>query len=281
MINKLVYQHVDWRAVCPSIMINAFPKAGTHMAEQMIRELASPASHPLAPQPWAGNIGGHGFWNVPNPQVGEHEAYERLRLCMPGQYYKAHAMWQRVYANFLDMSGYGMVFMYRDLRDVAVSWAHHVTVRNKPTLHPAKQFFQLIEAEGDFEDVLLSVIEGIPPLPGVVEHWEDFAPWLDEDWILPVKYEDMLHNPEEVAERVFFYLVERSCEVRQKEYRVSERVEGLYKAMADATRRREESLTFRRGVAGGWKDEFTLRVAEAFVAHGGHEWLVKLGYEES
>jgi hypothetical protein len=245
------------------------------MAEQMIKLIASPVRNPLVLQPWCGNIGGNGFWNVENPNIGEHAQYERLSMCMPGQYYKSHSVYQQVFANFINMCGYGAIFMYRDLRDCAVSWAHHAMNPDTTTHHPAKQYFRLI---GSFEEALLNVIEGVGPLPGIVEHWADFAPWLDQDWILPIRYEDMRTEPEETAEKIVLYMIDRTSEIREEEFQISAKASELFKEMADATRNREASPTFRKGVVGGWKEEFTDEAMDAFIAHGGNEWLEELGY---
>lgn len=279
--DKLIYQHVNWRMVVPKIIVNAFPKAGTHMAVQMVSPLASPVRNPLVPEAWVGNIGGNGFWNTQNQLIGEHEQYERLALCMPGQFYKSHSVYKQVYANFINMCGYAMIFMYRDLRDVAVSWAHHILDKNPKTLHPAKQFFKMLELDGGFEEVLLAVINGAGPLPGVVDHWGEFAPWLDQEWVLPIKYEDMRQKPGETADKVFRYLIDRSGEVRSMEWKISAVAKMKMQEMADATKKREASPTFRKGIVGGWQDEWTESAADAFEVHGGNEWLEKLGYTES
>jgi len=280
MLDHIVYHTVPWQRAVPKVMINSFPKAGTHMAEQMIKVIASPVRNFLVPHAWVGNIGGNGFWNVENQQVGQRGACERMSMCMPGQYYKAHMVWSELHQNFLDTCGYGMVFMYRDLRDVAVSWAHHILNTDGSTLHPDKKMFHMINMEQGFGGVLEAVIEGVGPLPGVIEHWEDFAGWLDADWVLPVKFEDMRNKPEETAKKIAFYLVDRTCEVRDDTLRLSERAEEIFEEMADATRDREKSLTFRKGKVGGWKDEFTYEAGKLFVEHGGQDWLVKLGYED-
>lgn len=278
--DELVYQKVTWQSVVPKVMLNGFPKAGLHMAEQMISPIANPVRTIWSRGGWVGNTGGNGFWNTTNEQVGEHERYELISLCLPGQYYKSHAVYQQVYSNFINMCGYGMIFMYRDLRDVAVSWAHHILNSNRASLHPAKQYFKLLEKDGGFEDVLVAVISGAGPLPGIIEHWEEFAPWLDEDWVLSVRYEDMRNEPEMVAERIFRYFVDRSQEVRLTDLEIAAVAKLKFQEMAAATRRRQASPTFRKGKVGGWKEEFTPTAAEVFRDHGGNKWIEKLGYQE-
>jgi len=282
MVNndQMVYRTIPWQLAVPKIMILSFPKAGTHMAEQMVQPIASPVRNPIVNQAWCGNIGGNGFWNIENPRIGEHAQYERLSMCMPGQYYKSHSVYRKVFGNFINMCGYGVIFMYRDLRDVAVSWAHHVTNATGSTNHPAKKFFLMIKADGGFDAVLEAIIDGVGPLPGVIEHWEEFAPWLDQDWVHPVKFEDMRENPEEVAEGIVQYLIGRTREIREETLEISAVSKMKFKEMADETRKRKQSPTFRKGKPGGWKEEFSSCAAQKFVEHGGHDWLVKLGYEE-
>jgi len=175
---------------------------------------------------------------------------------------------------FLWGLGCAVVFIYRDLRDVAVSLTHHIVTEGGSHSHP--EWYEIL----GFDGALSAVIEGLHRYSGVIDRWEEYAGWLDVDWVLPIKFEDMRERPEEVAEEIFFYLIERTCEIRNESYRASKKAEDLYKRMADATRKRDQSPTFRKGVVGGWKDEFTYEAGKLFVEHGGHEWLVKLGYED-
>ena len=103
------------------------------------------------------------------------------------------------------------MFVYRDLRDVAVSQAHHILNEDdKRFVHPDKAAYRDL---GCFSRVLRAVIEGMGNYPGVVDRWKLYAPWLDREWVCPVRFEDLIGDREGQAERILTYGLKRVASV--------------------------------------------------------------------
>ncbi len=172
--------------------------------------------------------------------------------------------------------GQAVAFIYRDLRDVAVSQAFHVTSDKESHVHPGKDLYQALPS---FEDVLLAVIKGLDEYPGLFERWELYAPWLDVDWVFATSFEMMRNEPILVVDSFIRYVYHRTAmhygvDVDLDENHVKQRVDEILESM-----QRTDTPTFRKGNVGGWKWHFTERVTDVFKEHAG-DWLVQLGYEQ-
>jgi len=198
-----------------------------------------------------------------------------------GFYYKGHVGWRQDIAEYVRLQGIAHVFVYRDLRDVCVSQTYHILSDDDDHFrHPAKLAYRSL---GEFGEVLLAVIEGLAGFAGVVERWGQYAPWVETDWTLALKYEDILADREAAARRILEYGMQRYLHLFKS---VPLRVEGkifdrCVAAMVENSRDPRASATFRKGTAGQWVEHFEQRHKRAFKAHGGGDWLVRLGYEAS
>ena len=125
-----------------------------------------------------------------------------------------------------------------------------------------------------------SVIEGIGAYPGVVQRWAEYAPWLECPEVLALRFEDIREQPLESAARIILRLVKIATEMLDgNEFGVEmdpEDVKRLAAQMVEATK--TPSPTFRRGKAGGWREEFKPQHVEAFKASDPDRWLERLGY---
>jgi hypothetical protein len=199
--------------------------------------------------------------------------------------------------------GISVLHMVRDLRDVAVSSAHHVLtagIQDPQLKHPAPEKYHAL---GDFEDVLCAVIEGLPdedlrdhpqaidgPVwPSIIRRWEDYAEWLKYPWVFQCPYRVLLDDFEDVAEHWIRYVIARTIETvdpqgfRHK-YRLSitrDAIDALVHGMRFHFSSKQLSPTFRRGQWGKWREVWSPRVCRAFVEQGGHTWLTRLGFEQS
>ena len=270
----MIYQKHEISAFPPQYLINGFPKAGLHLIEQMVSQVVPPmeSSH-LHTSPWIGTFK-HNSWT--NELGNMAQFYYRLARLSPGHYLKGHVGHLPELATFCDRAGIGVIFVYRDLRDVVVSQAHHVLNPSPLTKHEDKGFF----AKMGFDDTLLACIEGIGPYPGIVSRWEQYAGWLDEP-VLHVKYEDARADPKGVAEWIVQYGVKQVTGIFEIEIQFGDELAVLTDKMVAAQARQKESPTFRKGKVGGWREAFKPQHYEAFKRTGGADWLVRLGYEEN
>ena len=56
-------------------------------------------------------------------------------------------------------------------------------------------------------------------------------------------------------------------------------LEPTVRSMAEATRRTDESPTFRKGKAGGWRKWFDEEMIALWKEHDPDDWIGQLGYE--
>ena len=177
------------------------------------------------------------------------------------------------------------MFLYRDLRDVAVSQAFHCLSPDDPLAdrklwHPGKAEYRAINEAQGFEGVLRAVIEGLPHWPGLFERWAEYAPWLESEWVLAIKYEDLMGQPIETLSKVLKYLFGRAAALEGFALEIDEA--DLVVAAGnclDVMRETGMSPSFREGKSGGWAQHFTPSLVASFKERAG-TWLVDLGYEQ-
>jgi len=272
--DRYIWQPQTTAAFPPKLLLDGFPKSGLHLIEQMVGAWIPPMPpHHFHPRsPWCGTFANNS-WTTDWADI-EQQAWKWARL-QPGHYIKGHVGYRPEIEQFLRMAGVSVVFIYRDLRDVAVSVAHHWQSEGRQLSCEDKSFFRKMS----FNQVLLAAIEGIGPYPGLIERWEQYAGWLDVDWVLSVKFEDARSDPKGVAEWLVQYGISEVAHRFDLAVSFNDAIHDLTDRMVAAQECREESLTFRRGQVGGWRDAFTSEHRAAFERVGGNDWLTRLGYE--
>ena len=255
----------------PRIFYNTFPKSGTHLANLLCAHLA----HRQTPKHWLGTFRGHSWTSQWMPD-------EYLLPVIHGQpagtWYQGHMGYKEKYAQAFDEVGVSMLFVYRDLRDVAVSQTYHIELADGENRHhPGQDDFMALPTHADR---LTAVLTGLGVWTGLLARWELYAGWLDVPWVLPIRYEDMRDKPREVATQVVEYVIERTTA-------------GQYYLLFDDTLQRtidkatellsttKYSSSYRKGVSGEWKREFSDYHKKLFKQLDVNNWIVRLGYEEN
>lgn len=250
------------------IIIVSFPKSGTHLLTQMCRPLGEPHKLKL------GTIGekpvrylathNNGGWG---PKYRKPEVVlDDLKLLQPGQYGGAHfAVYRNIVQHMMD-NEYPVIFLYRDLRDVAVSETYHIEEEGDNRQHPMKKKFNKLPTH---EDRIRAVIEGADGWLPLRFRWEEYAAWLHMDWVLPVKFRDARLEPELTATAILGYLTWRTGTVWDKEL-----IEHMVGSITP-----ELSPTFRAGRVGDWKREFGPGLRDLAERELG-EWTSELGFDD-
>ena len=260
----------------PKLYLCGFPKSGIHLANRMCFGLYEQFD---SSKNWIGT----NAWTVKRANL-ELLAKNFIYL-KPGQFLKGHiGHLDAIELMFMTLD-IGVVFIYRDLRDVVVSQMFHVLSneigedgKTERFQHKGKAAYQAMDSE---EEVMLAIINGIDGYPGVVERFETYAPWLDSQWAMSLSYEVMRRNPLMAATKFFDYshdlasgkegFININSEVRKFA------IQGIITEMAYKP---SSAPTFRKGIVGGWKNHFTPKVKQAFMDTGGGDWLKKLSYEQ-
>ena len=274
----MIWRLLEGQDVQPKFVVNACPKHGLHLLAMLVEgavdrmpESIYNANH------WAGTYRWNSFIPEWRPMERWFFLMSRLRQ---GYYTQGHVGWRQDVNNYLKLSRMAHVFVYRDLRDAAVSMAHHVLSSDeKRNYHPAKAMYRAL---GGFDDVLTAVICGLGPFPGAVALFESYAPWLDEEWVHLIRFEDAIEDLEGTARGILEYGLDQ---ITRDLWEVEFRVEGalfdrVVQAMVASAAQKEKSPTFRKGEPGEWQEVFTGRHRDLFKKCDANGWLVRLGYEE-
>ena len=255
----------------PKVFINGFPKSGTHLTELMVTCLAKP----FVEKPWVGSFKG-------NSWLTEYQDFELIKQrfwCPTGDtYVKGHCGYTEEIAKMLYDFDFAVIFVCRDLRDVAVSQSYHVTLDDERLVHPDKEVYQKLK---NHDEVLKAVITGIGDYPGLIERWETYAGWYDSPWALKLHFEHMIDNPRPTAELIVRYVYGRAAQAKGLGITLNgEDMDKLVDAMLTMSKRTDLSATFRKGTTKQWEKEFTPEIKELFKERAG-DWLIKMGYEEN
>lgn len=255
----------------PTLYLNGFPKSGLHLAVRYVLGMDLKAHNPtynwMGTNPWTVEMSNLHIWG------------KNVATLQEGEFVKGHTGYLKTIEALFIMLGIGVVFVYRDLRDVVVSQMFHVLNKDDERYkHPNKALYQSMKSN---EDVMLAIIEGADKYDGIISRWETYAPWLDSEWILPLRYEEMISNQYNTANKIYDYsldIMQKSSDivgVAPPEFR-----NIMLQRMIGEANNRKMSPTYRKGKSGGWRDHFTPKVIDSFKRHD-NGWLVKLGYEES
>jgi hypothetical protein len=254
----------------PKLFICGFPKSGMHLA---VRYALGMLTQWDPEDNWYGT---NAWDNEPNVKILEGAALV-LGSVKRGQYIKGHLAYVQAVESVLQILGFGLMFVYRDLRDVIVSQAYHFMSEDEVRfIFKHRDYYQGMSKE----EIMLRAINGDENIDGIIERWEKFAGWLDCDWILPMRFEEMVLKRERAAKRFFEYVYNKALEdsgveVQKLDDRI--RKAALHCILAESEQK-EMSVTFRKGKVGQWKHEFTPAVKAAFKERDVNNWLVELGY---
>jgi len=220
-----------------------------------------------------GNIGSDGF----GADVKDSDLFQKMLEEMPmRRYVKGHLGWEASLVKSFRENRWCHAFIYRDFRDVAVSTAYHAQKDCTGTHFPEKEQYEDME----FDELLKRIITGDENIPGVMERWEAYAPWLDEDWVLKLDYGDVLRNKELACELFIRYLYGRLGNYYGAKLTIpGDFFNQLMHRMMDRLNHPEKSPTYRNGKTGDWKTHFTEEHKELFKKSDKNDWLINLGYE--
>jgi hypothetical protein len=171
-----------------------------------------------------------------------------------------HLPWRKEYADILRSPNIVTFFLYRDPRDIIVSWKHWIS---RPNFGEGWLNFKLESGElvADCRDPYAEIIKAAPA------KFSQFFGWLDEDFVHQLRYEDLMKK-----------------EVRQLQ-KIHKLVGGAYGSVEQMRGRiirkhdPNKNPTFRRGKIGDWKMEFRPRHIKLFKEGGMMNVMDRLGYD--
>jgi len=221
------------------ILVTSIPKCGTHLLTETVSLLTGRSKVVL----------------------DYHQLYKDLTLppLSVHQYYQHHIHYDERLATFFKVNNYKILFIYRDPRDQVISRAHWILA--KPEAHPQYQGYTTVSA-------LITRL-----IPEVTFVYKPFMPWMYNDIVCTVKFEDLVGSKGrgDVRAQVAALTKIANClDVTLTQPLLARCIEKLFGS----------GLTFRKGQIGSWRQHFTPAQTELFKAHAG-DLLIELGYEKN
>ncbi|UJF35787.1 sulfotransferase domain-containing protein [Paenibacillus hexagrammi] len=238
----------------PVILLNTVPKSGTNLLNQIV--LGVPGTVLQSTVLYEGE-----------PEHMKLQ-FPILENAKPNEVYMGHLYYSKMWSNFLREKPIRTVFMIRDLRDVLVSLAYYI-VKSVPH-YPIYQ--DLISLQSQKERYLL-LIDGIRDYPNIRQWFALFTGWLHEDDVLTITYEQLMTSAES-RKRTILRIAEHIWKDRTPTMPLEKLANEMEKNIDSKV-----SSTFRKGVVGGWKEEFDEEVKMRFTQVAG-ELLIQTGYEK-
>lgn len=248
----------------PKILVNSVPKSGTNLLMQIIK----------------------GIPGVFNEQSISYDGvhFREILKIKPNQVVSAHIPFNASFSQELKSHSIQQVFIYRDLRDVAVSLVHFIN--NKLPQHPLFTVFtkRLLTFEEQLNAVILGIDfigeeknnqSGIERYPGIYEEFRMIYEWRKDSKVCSIRYEDLIQDDKSKEKTIFSiidYLWEDLLDLNMDKFQLLKLMKQNINPNA--------SWTFRKGKIGGWQEEFTEVNKKNFKKVAG-EFLIDLGYEKN
>lgn len=232
-LNFLAYRHFRHEPRPDDVFIATYPKSGTTLMQMMVYQLSTDGSLDID------HIGDC----VPWFEVVAARKPAYLEQLPSPRFFKSHFHYGQ-----LPRQG-RVIYILRDVRDVAVSYYHHAVT--------------LMGWEMDFDKFLERFMKGKVPLGSWFDHLESWWPERHSQRVLFLRYEDMVADLRGTAQRVASFcsldvdgtrldrVVER-CSIDFM--RAHARLFDPRLFVARSRPRRTEGFV-RRGEVGGWRDD--------------------------
>lgn len=202
-------------------------------------------------------------------EIGRRWLERRLRKVPDGSVVSAHCTYTPELAELVGEQKMRTVCIIRDPRDTAVSHMHYLKQLSQHVVH--REYMAL---PGDRERLLVSIRGGKlgrHTLQSLDERYRRFLGWEREGGAAMVKFEELVGprgGGSAGAQRRAIERIVNHLELEVSEQNIRSIQENLFGS----------GRTFRKGRAGGWREEFSGEHRQAVKEVAG-ELLVELGYE--
>lgn len=264
ILKSLIKIKFQWQNVESGIVfINSFPKSGTHLIAQIFDGMARHKDY------------GQFIASMPTIRFCElstERVLSRIRGLIPGELALGHLFHHSVFEKAFEEQKVRVYFIYRDLRDVAVSEAFYLSGKNPfHALHP---YFKRLK--NTKEKILFSILgneylQTKYDYPDIGKRWQRYNGWLKADDCCCVRYEDLTGcNRRSEITRLAEHLKAGVENTMLIDRLVESGIQGINP---------EFSHTFRAGRAGNWRKYFDNEITSKFKRVAG-KVLIELGYEK-
>ncbi len=242
------------------LFVAGMPKSGTTWLEKMIASF--PGFHDLLIPDVAAyelRTGGSHDYDIPE------DMFERFNDMLVLT--KMHVHGSRHNCDVLKKAGVRYVVLYRDLRDVAISYHYYVKGTPWHPEHPRHKDADLQEGLRIFAERMLD---------GYVDWVRSWERNRDQAMSLAFRYEDMLQDAKGIMTQVA-----RHFQLSDDEDQIARIVEAnSFQNLSKGRAQGQESgqSFFRKGVAGDWRNQFSDETKALYKKKIGR-FLIEAGYE--
>lgn len=267
----------------PRVVLNSVPKSGTYLLGKLATMLGlyDLNVHILDGAYWDYNRKGDlhkwkavaGYTEFANPRLVQQPTHQALRRILPGQFAVAHIGRTSSTVDAIRETGLKQVFIYRDPRDVILSYVRFVTNRpdRNPNMIPHEYFTQVLTS--DDERIAVAIAGQSDVQPNMLEYlFKEKPEWLDDSETCCVRFEDLVGDRGGGSDER-----QRKTVRRILSYLEIEESEALYEQIANELHG-GQTHTFNKGQIGEWRKAFSESNIELFKATAG-DLLIRLGYE--
>jgi len=236
----------------------SFPKSGTHLLWQILQALMPPAEIPMPP-PFFSVFESDGTTRT------EQDALAWLDRLLLNDVAASHLYaWRKVMKRVRNPP-FVTYFLYRDPRDICVSYVHHVMNIDVDHYHHAG-----FAALPDFSARLMASILDVPGGDSDIgQRFRPYLDWLDCPHVLNIRFTDLVGNQLKTLKRIIVHFDKHAGYPP---------FVNTPEALANCIHP-EFSGTFTTGTTGKWKKHFTEAHKRIFKDVAG-DLLIKLGYEK-
>ena len=256
----------------PLVFCNSYPKSGTHLLYQILYSLPELNA-------WDDIVSVQALCGIMN--TPSHIRW-KIGSAPKNSIVRSHLMYCDEIREVLREFDSKVIFIYRDLRDVAVSHARWVTKEPRIFLH--QHYLNL----NSFEDRLMASIRGVPlgtpfgsnvSQPDIGQDFSRWKGWIDDPNVFAVKFEDLVGGRGGGSETTRLDTISQIVDYLDLE--LSPRM--IHSQFSSNLMNPQESHTYRKGgkgSIGGWKSVFKAEHKVEFKKVAG-QLLIELDYEQN
>jgi sulfotransferase 6B1 len=238
-------------------------KSGTHLLDQILTGFSRVS--PFSPRALYLKSYDHKTGILYDADVVVHA----LSNYRPLEIIKAHLFSDPILIEHVSTHNYLTYFIYRDPRDVIVSFAYYGFVEANPD---TRLMFQSLSMQERIRHLIIGAHFGQFHFEGINTFYRRFIDWVDCPVILRLRYEDLIHRRQAVLQQITDHFLFRIDTLPVSREQVTRALESNIDP--------KKSPTFRRGTTGDWKSHFTVEHKNLFKEHTS-DLLTQLGYEQN
>ncbi len=254
------------------IFCNSYPKSGTHLLYQILYSIPgfNKWNDIVSVQSLCGiiNTPSHILWKISS---APHKSIVRC-----------HLMYCNEILDIFNNFDYKSIFIYRDLRDTAVSHARWTTKEERYFLNNL-----YVNSYDEFDQQLMSSIQGVPlgtpfgsniSQPNIGQDFSRWKGWINDTNTLAIKFEELVGERGGGCEEVRQQRIQQIFEYLGIPYS-DEQVKTKFSSSAMSPNESHTFLKGGKGSIGGWKSKFKDCHKQEFKKLAGN-LLIELGYEK-